>query len=218
MKEIGVTAQDVATHVIGFGIEEAREETLKKAESFDDVFRELAKCWTFLDCDLLESIVEVYGTEEDRSRMKKHLQKLEEFCNRRVSELPTNIFPLSSGTESQLQTAIKRDQLTIKWVHDENPRLRDIKLIKRKICKILNLDPAILEIKNIGKGCVKITFSIFEDISKFLFSKPLSEKQCDALRSASVLSLSCGDYQEIFFEIVRIVHVIIVDGCIFSHV
>ena len=87
-----------------------------------------------------------------------------------MSELPTNIFPSSSGVESQLQTAIKHDQLTAKWVHDENPRLHDIKLIKRKICKVLRLDPVVLEIKNIGKGYVKIIFSIFEDVSKHLFS------------------------------------------------
>ena len=205
MKENGVTAQDVATHVIGFGVDENRADKLKRAESFDDVFRELAKCWTFLDCDLLDSIVEVYGTEKDHSKMKEYLQKLEEFCKRRVSELPTNVFPLNSGSESQLQI-LNRDQLTIKWVHDENPRLCDIKQIKRKMCKILNLDPATLEIKNIRRGCVKITFSIFEDVSKRLFNRQLSEKQCDTFRSASVLSLSCGDYQKVFFEIVSVDH------------
>lgn len=204
LKENGVTAQDVATHVIGFGIDETSKAILRREESLEQVFMQLRDCWSFLDCDLLGSIVDVYGTSEDCSRMTEYREKLKDFCKRRVSELPSNVLPLNNGSKSQLQT-LKHDKLIIKWIQDDNdPKLHNIKLVKRKMCKILNLDPATLAIKNIGEGCVKITFSIFEGVSRRLFNKPLSEKQCDAFRSASVLSLSCGDYQEVFFEKVSI--------------
>lgn len=199
LKKKSVTAKDVATHVIGFGVDEISQEILIKQESLEKIFIVLAnECWSFLDCDLLNSILEAYGTKNDRKRMTKYQKKLKEFCKRRVSELPSKVLPLHSSSESQSQI-LQRDVLIIKWNHNESdPKLQDISLVKRKMCKILSLDSATVDILDIGEGCVKITFSIFKGVSQRLLNKPLSEKQCDAFQIASVISLSCGDYQEIF--------------------
>ena len=202
LKKKGVTAQDVAAHVIGFGIDETSQEILTTQESLEQVFIVLAsKCWSFLDCDLLNSIIKTYGTKNDHKMMTKYQKKLKEFCKRRVSELPTKVLPLHNRSESQSQT-LQRDELIIKWNHNESdPKLQDISLVKRKMCKILNLDSAIVDIQDIREGCVEITFFIFKgSVPQRLFNiaQPLSKEQCDAFRSASVISLLCGDYQEIF--------------------
>ena len=196
LKEKGVTAQDIAAHVIAFGVAEENKEMIKTEESLEQVFILLTDCWSFLDCDLLDSIVEVYGTNEDHCRMVEYQEKLQNFCKRRISELPSEVLLPKPCSQSQLQT-LRREQVTIK-LNMSDPRLFVIKEIKKKICKILNADPATLEIKEVKEGCVEVTFFILESVSKLWFNKPLNKEQRDAFRAASVLSLSCGCFQEIF--------------------
>lgn len=89
LKKRGIAPKDLATHLIGYGISESDESKLQEKESLEDTFILLSHSWSFLDCDLLTSIVDAYGTEKDRQKMKKYTKKQVEFCSkRRVSELP----------------------------------------------------------------------------------------------------------------------------------
>ena len=95
-RERGVTGRDVAAHVIAFGVSQADKKELKTAESLEDVFMLLTDNWSFSDCDLLDSIVEVYGSAEDHGRMVDYQGKLHAFCKRRVSEVPKDIISTCS--------------------------------------------------------------------------------------------------------------------------
>ena len=197
LEKKGVKAQHVVAHVIAFGVTEANKDILRKEESLAQVFILLTGCWSFLDYDLLDSIVEVFGTKKDCCRMREYQKKLIEFCKRRISELPSGVLLLSNGLEAQTQT-LRRERLTIKLNIKSDPKLSVIKEIKKKIYKILDADSATLEIKEVKEGCVEVTFFILEGVSTLVFSKPLTEKQCDAFRAASVLCLSCGSFQVVF--------------------
>ena len=67
LKERGVPVRGIIAHVIGFGVAEADKEKLRAEESLDEVFIVLTDYWSFLDCDLLDSIVEIYGNDVDLS-------------------------------------------------------------------------------------------------------------------------------------------------------
>ena len=188
LKKNSVTAKEVVTHVFGYVVSEADKEKLNKAEqSLEDVFKLLTGYWSFLDCDLLDSIVEVYGSDEDRKRMVEYQKKLQDFCERRViSEIPR---------ETQIHVC---NQMTMSVkLNMSDPRLCEIKEIKSKVCKILKVDPATLVIKEIKKGCVKVTYFILESVLELL-KRPLTEEQREAFRAASILSLSCDHFQETF--------------------
>ena len=194
LKEKGVTAQDVAAHVIGFGVSEADQKKLETEQSLEKIFMLLTNYWSFLDCDLLDSIAEVYGSAEDHRKMAEYQRKLRAFCKRRLSETPKEmLLNLSNG--SVQSHASKR--MTVK-LNMSDPRLSVIKEIKATICKILNVKPEALVIKEIKRGCIEITYFILESVSKVFINKPLTKDQCDAFRAAAVLSLSCGHFQETF--------------------
>ena len=75
LRDRGITPKEVAAHVIGYGISESDESKLQEKESLEDIFILLSHCWSFLDCDLLISIVDAYGTEEDSQTVKEYIYR-----------------------------------------------------------------------------------------------------------------------------------------------
>ena len=189
LKERGVPVRGIIAHVIGFGVAEADKEKLRAEESLDEVFIVLTDYWSFLDCDLLDSIVEIYGNDVDRSRMQKYKEELELFCKRRVSEVPSGELLLSKD-----QT---RERIIVK-LNINDPRLSIIKDLKIKMCKVLKIEPCVLQIMEVKEGCVQVTFLIPSHISKLLFIKSLTKVQYDHFKALSVLSLTCAHFQEVF--------------------
>ena len=192
LRDKGITPKDLAAHLIGYGISESDESKLQEKESLEDIFILLSHIWSFLDCDLLTSIVYAYGTEEDSQKMKEYTEKQEEFCKRRVSELP-------SSSTSKTETQDPKDEEMILKLDLSDPKLSDLKKTKKTICKILSIDdPTSVSLIDVKKGCIEVTYFIPKLVSQAVFSKPLTREQRNALRAASVLSLSCGHFEEAF--------------------
>lgn len=192
LKKGGITPKDLATHLIGFGVSETDESKLQEKETLDDIFIHLSHCWSFLDCDLLTSIVNAYGTEEDNRKMKQYTEKQEEFCRRRVSELP-----LSSTSKTESRNS--NDEEMVVKLNLSDPKLSDVKKTKISVCKILSIDdPTSVALRDVKQGCVEAVCFIPKLISEAVFSKPLTREQCNAFRAVSVLSLSCGHFKENF--------------------
>ena len=181
LKEREVPTQDVIAHVIGFGVSDEHKKELTALNSFDRVFVILTDYWSFLDCDLLENIVENYGCDADQDKILKYQEELNLFCKRRVSEVPNKSLVLSSD-----QT---RERMIVK-LNISDPRLAVIKDLKIKLCKILSIEPWSLQIMEIKEGCVLITFLISVHVSKCLYSKSLTEAYCEDLKNLSVLTIT----------------------------
>ena len=177
LKEREVSTQDVVAHVVGYGVSDEHKKELTALNSLDRVFIVLTDYWSFLDCDLLENIVENYGCDSDHEKMAKYQEELNLFCKRRISEVPNKTLVLSDD-----QT---REKMVIK-LNISDPRLAAIKDLKIKICKILSIEPWSLQIMEIKEGCVQITFLI----SKCQFSESLTEVQREDLKELSVLTLT----------------------------
>ena len=196
LRDKGITPKDLATHLVGYGISESDESNLQEKESLEDIFILLSHSWSFLDCDILTSIVDAYGTEEDNRRMKEYTEKQEEFCNRRVLELP-----LSST--SKMGTQDPKDKEMVLKLDLSNPKLSDLKTTKKTICKILGInDPTSVSLIDVKRGCIEVRYFIPKLVSEAVFSKPLTREQCNAFRAASVLSLSCGHFKVTFQVII----------------
>ena len=177
LKERKVSTRDVIAHVIGYGVSDEHKKVLMVLNSLDRVFIVLTDYWSFLDCDLLENIVENYGCDSDHEKMVKYQEELNLFCKRRISEVPNKSLVLSDD-----QT---REKMVVK-LNISDPRLAVIKDLKIKICKILSIEPWSLQIMEIKEGCVQITFLS----SKCLFSESLTEAQCEDLKDLSVLTMT----------------------------
>ena len=169
-------------------LDEHREE-IKRAKTVSEIFVILSAYWNYLNLELLEYIIDLYGTSDDKERLKSYKEELYKFCKRRIFELP---LPEScSGNGSALSP--KQEKFNVKFDVHKNTTCEDICEMKRIIAGILHVRPAVLNIVRVDAGCVQITFLIPKFVAKEIF--PLSGDQASALsKDAAVIRLKCGDY------------------------
>ena len=191
------SARVVAAHIVACGvISQTCDVKLAflRLDSLEEIFVILSDHWSFLDYDLLKSIVKNFGDEDEKSKIEEYQRELQLFCNRRVSEVPKEFLQKKRSEHKQHD----KDLVVIKLKLDD-PRLRTIIDIKSNLCDVMNIEPASLQIEDVRKGCVEIIFLIPKHMSD-VFKKPLSKQQWEAFQAASVVSLdlSYGSVQIIF--------------------
>ena len=169
-------------------LDEHRQE-IKRAKSISEIFIILSAYWNYLNYEVLEYIIEHYGTSEDTKRLRNYIEKLHNFCKRRLFEVPMPV--RGNGTENK--SSPKQEELYVKLDVREDIPADQFNQIKRKIAKILHVRPATLQICRITKGCVQLTFLIPKFVAQEIF--PLSGEQTSALsKDVSVIRLECRDY------------------------
>jgi len=172
-------------------LDEHRQE-IKGAKSISEIFIILSAYWNYLNCEVLEYIIEDYGTSDDIERLRKYNETLHDFCKRRIFELPMPV--RGNGTENKLSP--KQEKLHVKLDVREDIPSEQFNQIKGKIAKILHVRPATLQIYSIDKGCVQLTFLIPKFVAQEIF--PLSYEQTMALSmDESVIRLECMDVCEV---------------------
>ena len=163
-------------------------EKLKSAVSVNDVFRVLHNYWSFVECELLFSIVKHYGDYGDGAKVSNYQQELRRFFEKRkVSDMP-----------EELETFDKMHEKVVIKLDKEDPPWSEIKKLEFKICEILQILPSVLLIVGIAQGCVKVTFNIPKHIAKLIFSEPLTSEQCERFKTSSILSITCGEFHATF--------------------
>ena len=165
------------------------KQEIKGAKSISEIFIILSAYWNYLNYEILEYIIEHYGTSEDTERLWKYDKELHDFCKRRLFEVPLPV--RGNGTENK--SSPKQEELYVKLDIREDIPVERFNQIKEKIAKILHVRPATLQICRITKGCVQLTFLIPKFVAQEIF--PLSHEQTSALsKDVSVISLECGNY------------------------
>ena len=166
-------------------LNEHREE-IKKAESISKIFNILSAYWNYLSYEVLEYIIELYGTSDDTGRLKRYNEELQNFCKHRLFELP---LPESGGGTG----SPRQEEFSVKLNVREDITIKELRQIKGRIAKVLHVKSATLVIDHMDGGCVQITFLIPKFVAQEIF--PLSKQQTSALsRDASVIRMECGEY------------------------
>ena len=172
---------------------EQDQNELKSVSSIEDVFIILSKYWTFLEHEMLVSIVDHHGGNKKlldyRTKLKQFLEK------RRVSELT----PLECTSKLNTELSKTHNRIVLK-LNEKDPSWGDIVDLKEAICCILNIQPqSALLIKKIEEGCIQVTFYILRCITEEILEKPLTVKQVEALHNETcVMSLSVMDEKLLF--------------------
>jgi hypothetical protein len=110
---------------------------------------------SFFNYDIVEYLINEYGTDEDRAEMGEYIRHFQDFCQRSVFEIPQRIHghPPKGST-----------QLTIKVVPKgqwSRFSLGDAKDVQIKIAAGLNLQNcASLPLIEISEGCIRLTFAL----------------------------------------------------------
>ena len=166
-------------------LDEHKEE-INRADTISEIFNILCPYWNYLNYELLEYIINLYGTSDDTERLASYCKKLHKFCERRIFEV---LMPESStGTGDS-----KQKKFVVKLNVREDIKCKELRRIKGRIAKIIQVNVAALIIVSVDPGCVQLTFLIPKFVAQEIF--PLSHEQASVLsKDASVIRLECGDY------------------------
>ena len=191
-KAENVNPEELATHIVGMYIlSEEHEKRMEKASRFEEIFNILTKYWSFLDFSHLENIAENFCSHECEAKkeLDQYKHDVQQFCERRVSELPQG--SLSSGTDNE---GMEKLVVTLDL---KDPSVKHVRGLKEVIANILGLPASKLILYDIGTGSVIVTFLICTSLGDRLFLKTsdtsnlkaLTTKQQSELLKANVISL-----------------------------
>ena len=152
-------------------------ESLKKSKNLYKIFFSLQPFKSFFNYEMVESIIEQFGSEEDRQLMGVYVSKFNEFCKRSVFEVPHNIFHDTDPKPGDKMFSVK---LT-KQVHNS---LGDVVAVRKKLADILKIEVVALQLCCITKGCICMEFLISARVAVKTF--PLSQSQFCALKDIKV--------------------------------
>ena len=134
-------------------LDEHREE-IKNAQTIAEIFIILSAYWNYLSYEVLEYIINHYGTSDDIERLECYNEEVHKFCKRRLFELIEN----GSGTDSIPNQ--KQAKFVVKLDVRENITYKEVIQIRRRIAKILCVNVAAFIISQVDIGCVQLTFLI----------------------------------------------------------
>ena len=161
---------------------------IKMAKSISDIFIILSAYWNYLCYEILEYTIELYGTDDDKKRLKSYNEELHNFCKRRLElSLPEN------GSSTGNASNPKQKRFEVKLNVRERITRQDLLRIRERIAEILHVNLATLIIDRVDTGCVQLTFLIPNFVAQKIF--PLSNKQIAVLsKDTSMIRLECGIY------------------------
>ena len=156
---------------------------LKKSNSIDQVFIELAPEMSFFNHRILANIIEELGDEHDKQRFKKYSDEFKEFCKRKIFEVE----PGQCTCGQRLSQLKRRKLFAVVLPTDEETMktLRDVVNFKETLAGVLGIRPANLHLHRIDRACILLVFSIPDCVAKQVF--PLPEERIRLLTEKGIL-------------------------------
>ena len=135
-------------------------EELSVAKNVEEVFTIITPYFSYFNYELLEVIIEVHGSDNDKQNMRVYLHDFNDFCRK---------VPCVEVHKRCDVSEAKRTEVYFKLDYDKNSlKHGDVKRIQRQIAKILNVRPSVLFLNCIKDGCVLFEFLIPTHFVDFL--------------------------------------------------
>ena len=142
----------------------------------DNLFRKLKHYYSWFNFDLVEGIIEEFCKDDDdvNAKLSEYKEHLRKYCENRLCEF-------SNRLEDRDDVELCLFKIDKEW---RTMRFSELEMIKAIICDILKLNPVVLVLQAVGKGCVELTFSIPKDVVALVF--PLSDAQIEKLEKQGI--------------------------------
>ena len=154
--------------------------------SFEDVWFRLVMYWDFLNYTLLEHIVNNFGNEAVKKRMKDYKLKLKDFqCRTRLCDFAEHFHDIN---ERLVEKDLK--ELVVKLDKDwQDCTLQDMENWKESLTQKLLLPSFTVRPKEITSGCVSITWAIPTMFTTSLVEKLKTLDMTDFCSEHKIMSL-----------------------------
>ena len=176
LESSGIEVETIVDFLVGY--DDSFETVLSSCTRMSPLFRKIGKFMSFFDYNILEYLIENYGSDSIKERLKEYEGLFKDFSKRRVIECPSDAFGESEESERVVTLVSDKtlDALT----------LEDLKKFKYKVNSILG--NKLIKVLRVEGGSVKITFRMFE-FDKF----SITEEQRILLQREGVISITYGD-------------------------
>ena len=198
LKEQCVTVDDFIPHLMVLGtyspvfkdaqvpVFRQQFKDLEKAKSISEIFWILKDYLSFFNYQIIEHIITVLGSKEDKSRLQNYKTDFQQYAKRRVYECPPQFGPLSEAGHADIFVKVDSEY--------EIYTVAEIEEFRQRLSYILGVSSeGVLHLCLVEKGCFQLTFQIPSFVKEGIF--PLSREQERALAAEGVIRLTCGEYQ-----------------------
>ena len=158
---------------------------LDHATTINEVFKVIKEFCSFFNYDLVEHLIDIIGTDEDKARLEEYKIKFIEYARRRIYECPPKT---AMSTTGQCDMIMKLESR-----FSNKLSLNDLREFRFNISKILKVSPYVVRLCCIEKGCIRLTFQIPHFVKQRCF--PLTSEQGNSLLQLGMTRLICGDYE-----------------------
>ena len=179
----GVTVEKLVRVAVNFNT--SLEKELKKSNSIDEVFTNLAPEMSFFNHKILENIIKYLGDENDKKRLADYSDEFAEFCKRKVFEVEPG--RCTCGQSLSNLKGRKLFAVVLPTVTGDEKTLGDIVNIKETLADILGVLPAALHLHRIDRGSMILVFSVPNCIAKTVLVFPLPEEKIAILREKGMI-------------------------------
>ena len=127
---------------------------IKKAKNVDEIFDILDPYWSYVDYDLLEHIIKVFGTSDLQEEMRKYIAELEQF------EKKTTVHDFSLAIQEEVVIPAHFGKLAVKLKKDSKSfTLHDVRQFKKSVENESSLKEYTLLFRGRSSNSVKIIFA-----------------------------------------------------------
>ena len=152
-----------------------------------DIMSAVNNYCSFFNYQMLEHIIDEFGTEQDKKNLKNYKAKFDQYAKCCVIECPVEFGKPNEG---------HIDMIVILDDSFNGCRVSHLHIFITKLRNILKIESDVeLRLCRIDPGCIKITFQMPCYVQQAIFGKSFSVEQEAALADLGVVELTCGDYR-----------------------
>lgn len=173
------------TALLKFNDKNLYEKMISECSCLEDILEGLSAFFSFFDYDIVKLLARKLGSTAIKKRLVKYRKKLQDFCKRRICEVPIGAFDKVETSENgdgvpEKVYKIKIDQSLTTLCLDDLSKLR------YKMNRILGHE--LLRLLHVEEGCVGLTYRTLKNDDLII-----TAKQQRGLSKLGVLSISYGD-------------------------
>lgn len=139
---------------------------LSDAKDAKDVFSIIWNFVCYYNYELLQIIIDMHGTKEDKKNMEQYIQHFSDYCKK----VPCVEFHDKCDPPSQRAKSRRTKVKFMLKIPIDSLKGEDIKRIQRNIAKILGIKSSVLYLQQVERGSLIITFIVPKFILGHLFT------------------------------------------------
>ena len=152
------------------------KEEFENAKSTRDILHALSSHYSFFNYEIIQTIIERFGSTDEKKQLQIYLVKFNEYCKRSMFEVPhsSRLHPALNIEENQF-FAFKYSQQKAQSI-----TMHHVTSLCRRFAMILEIrNPWVLCLLSIEDGCVLLIFAMPKIVSKDVF--PIKPSHQEAL-------------------------------------